>query len=315
MLAAALVPLLGACHLLLPLRPGASSDGPPAETQPHRDGPFVEGQRHRDGPNVDAPWLDKKASDGCPAYDQGAPPACLPTYRNPSLTCKGLLWEETFAVDPASQWSYASGSWHWGCGALDQTTTSCGRVWALSKNAGAQLTTPSYLVEGRITFRQDGCISDNDPSWSVGIAGRASTTMLNGDPAKFIACFGWLDPHNSPPVTKPDALVLYRNGSGVPVPSWWPLNTYDASPGKSYYLQLYYSTRGNPLSPGAAGSWKALVCRLCDEQSCKVVGWADIKNNAWIEDYIPTEAGTVGLVTYGRAASFDYLRVYELTNP
>jgi hypothetical protein len=312
--------LLSGCHLLLPL---SSGDRAPSTT----DAPLLDrlalDRKGRDGPWSDARTDARPGDRGCVSTDQGAAPACLPAYRNPSGACKGLLWEETFPTDPMTLWDANTNksTWRWSCGALEQTKATCGWVWATVPATSSKLATASYLVEGRITFRAvSSCTWNGDLSWSVGIAGRVAGAWAGGEPPQFISCMAIYDPYNpSGPIRHPCLEVRYRN-SGDAFASW-PLDsqvasgrTFDASPGKSYYLQLYFSTRGNPDSPGSPGAGKALVCRICDELTCIMNGWADVTQFA-LDPYIPTGAGSIGLVANGRAASFDYLRVYELSNP
>jgi len=242
----------------------------------------------------------------------------LPAYRAVGLSCADLLYEERFSSDPSGRWEFRpqpATDWSYACGAMSQTNPSvCDHRWGVARNATSVSSTTDYLVEGGITLGPQSCVYRGADAWSVGIASRVAWTPGQSAPTAYVICQAWRNAELKPAVLLPDVGLTYNGGAGE-TGSWGPENpsTYDASPAKRYYLQVWYSTHGPPdnTRPNA----KALVCRICDDTSCPRFGWANVEDNPYLLNYIPKTGGTVGIRTYGRAASFDYVRVYKLNNP
>ena len=59
------------------------------------------------------------------------------------------------------------------------------------------------------------------------------------------------------------------------------------------------------------------MCRVCDDTKCLRTGWFEFyrQSSKQYHSWIPTQAGRVGFNTWGRAARFDWIRVFKLDNP
>lgn len=258
----------------------------------------------------------------------------LPEYRDHFDGCNRLLYEETFDADPrGGRWLIPSGEgedWSWSCGALAQTSTEDLFRWASATDA--VLTSADYLVEARIVLGPTGDLTKN-PRWGVGIAGRVGWDAATGHHT-YALCELWVnpDPTSGNPVYSPDVHMMLKNPATDthPNPDFrsegigaWPL-PHVATPGLEgkagdvIYLQLWYTTNLKkiaPATPCSTNDCPALVCIACDESKCLRGGSYAFYTDQTHLQYLPQEPGTVGLRTLNRAASYDYVRVFELTDP
>lgn len=256
--------------------------------------------------------------DGIPNYD-------IPTYnvgRDPEPDdCNDLLYEETFSTDPLTgRWKPLTGTWSWSCGWLhqDKQTSSDLFNFARSENAGAKLGVTDndahYLVEARFKL---GPILIPDV-WEVGLVARISDP-LDGDgyPGELISCVMRIDKRpidgddcaDCNPKRKiiyPDLKIESRNSLDW-IGAWPrenPAGLYDPSAGRVYQLQMWFRPANG----------ERIICRLYDDSGThmRLAVYEMFGQYARHTKYMPRKPGTVGLRTWGRAASFDYIRVYRL---
>jgi hypothetical protein len=231
--------------------------------------------------------------------------------------CNELLYEETFATDPlqGGRWKTLAGAWTHSCGWLHQPSTSptaTSWVQAVAPPLGTTAQEAHYLVEARFRLGALG----NKQVWQVGIAARVgAAATAKGLPRDYIACVARIDEqtdwcYGCTPgryIINPDLKVESYNAKGGH--GAWPLanpaGSYTPAAGETYLLQLWY----RPLKDK-----QQVNCRLYDEANV----W---KRNAFYQmhaqyaahtAYVPTAPGTVALRTLGRAASFDYIRVFRI---
>jgi len=333
--------LAGGCHLIFPFdrtSAQAPDDGGLDANTPREAG--------GDSEPIDArpdarPTTDGDAGGACsenqalPSSARTCPGPCtgpldcdgLPNYRDPYPgECNELLYEETFGQDTTSSWSLATAvqplPWKWSCGKLTQSRPD-GLSWAL---ASASLSTADYLVEARLTLGTIGALATSNKLWQAGIYGR----YVDSSSPDFLACDLWINEKGTNAyfsIPWPDVHILSKAPGKTAVAAYPPLpiKTYDGAAGKSYYLQLWHTrditklvtslglTVATPcLTPP---NCPAVICRVCDDNVCWRTGWygayTESNPNAWI----PQKTGTVGLMTNGRSASFDFIRVFELLTP
>lgn len=311
-LAVALAATLSGCHLVLPLA------GPGKDTSPDRDD---RADQRADTPGVDGP---AGPVDSPPLETTLATCACsvgdcdgLPDARDPEPSrCNELLYEETFATDPLTggRWSTVRGDWSWTAGwlhqgAVDNDEATFDFYWARSNDAS--LPNRSYLVEVRLRLGAVDAMQD----WDAAIVARMSDTLdVDQNPVELLTCNARMDTKDScadcnPPqkIINPDLKVETRNSLGW-YGSWPRLNPsglYDPAAGQTYLLQLWVQGGTQPqvnclLSSDADGKPLRLAYRQM---------WGSFDGDT---KYVPTGIGTVGLRTWDRAVSYDYVRVFAL---
>jgi len=315
MFAAALAALSG-CHLLLPL--GPSSDGTPLLS----DGPQTTEQPGKIDATVtplctDTPPLSaEKAACACLSGEEGDCDG-LPDNRDPEPnSCNELLYEETFLTDPLTprRWATRNCKWSWTCGWLHQHSVDnpeSGTAYCWARALDAALTTRSYLVETRVRLEAVASMTD----WDMAVVGRLSGAVTGADtiPDEFMTCAARMDSKDlcygcSPQrrIENPDCKVETRNAldwqGSWPLEN--PLNLYDPAPGQVYLLQLWFQ----------GGQKPQLMCMLSDSAGkprrlAYHQMWGPFDGDT---KYLPTGAGTVGLRTWDRGASVDYVRVFAL---
>lgn len=258
--------------------------------------------------------------DGIPSYD-------IPTYtvgRDPEPDdCNELLYEETFSTDPAAEgrWKPLTNidSWSWSCGWLHQGKQTSDIVSLVrAEDAGAKLgvteTDAHYLVEARLKLGE----IFNPEFWEAGIVARISgPSDSDGYPREFISCVVRIDKRSdgdicygcSPQrnVVNPDLKIESRNDSD----DWfgaWPLENppglYDPTAGRVYQLQMWFRPANG----------ERIICRLYDDSGThlRLAVYEMFGQYAGFLKEMPRKPGTVGLRAWGRAASFDYIRVFRL---
>jgi hypothetical protein len=342
--------LLGGCHILFPYSPGAN-DGSREQRvgDAWREGLWREGllpdRRLVDLPRSEAGCpierLDAKLAGCAGGCGDAGNPDCdgLPTGRDYYGVCNQLVFEDHFDTAPVStSWfnpPAAPGSWSWSCGWYHQSWAGgtyedpLKMAWARSVSAEVPLAKngADYLVEARVRLGSIG----NQDLWGVGIVARYNYTV----PFANIVCELRVDKINggkepllyTPAVTLPDVRIETR-ASATEWGAGWPETRNSPAKGdegRIYYLQLWY-TKHAVSDPKysyqciPSNTCYAVACRVCEESQCVREGiyafWINQVDPADPDmSLLPTAPGSVGLRTYGRAASFDYIRVFQLTNP
>jgi hypothetical protein len=259
--------------------------------------------------------------DGLPGADRLKPRDPYPQQ------CNKLLWEDHFDQPVASRWkswgNTADARWRWSCGWYHQDWTggdypeSMHMAWTRANLPTKTLENADYLVEARVTLGAIG----NPQTWGVGIVARYTPEY----PFANIVCEARVDSvpgspglRSEPIVADPDVRVETRiDAANDKWTAGWPrpprVKTFDGGEGRTYYLQLWYTSNFID-DPTCTTNCKAIVCRVCDDTVCYRTGLLGLWINN-VEYLLPTAPGSVGLRTYGRAASFDYIRVFQLTDP
>jgi hypothetical protein len=171
------------------------------------------------------------------------------------------------------------------------------------------------LVEARFTL---GTVQNAD-SWGVGVASRFSE---GAGKMHYLLCQAWIDLGNARhPTPYPEVAVWYESaktqddGLGS-----WPPETpsappFDAAAGATYYLQLFATDDIRKWLPDACEPWEercpAVLCHLFDEGDTIRGTHYTLYNFRSQEALLPEAGGQVGFRVYGRAATFDYIRVFE----
>lgn len=253
-----------------------------------------------------APPLPLPTPCGC-----SGPTDCdgLPAGRDvDDSACNALLWQENFdALDP-SKWQGWGAGWSADCGWLRQD------AWAQDSYVGilapAVLPKAHYLLEARLRL---GAIGD-PADWEVGIVARYTSLTSPSEPDGYISCIMRVDTVRDDVVNtglkaiNPD-LKIHSKASGTNVFGAWQLDNppglYDPSPGQTYVLQLYFE-------PNAAQ--RQIHCVLFDDagkllRRANYVMWGTYASHI---GNLPTAAGTVGVRSWRRQVSVDYLRVFDL---
>lgn len=269
----------------------------------------------------------------CPGFAPTCPKEnvdcdALPGYRDLYGDCNELRYKQAFDADVLQNkdWTGYSqtSAWGWRCGGLLQKNTSSGADDVNSAVArDAALLPASTLVEARVTL---GAAAKRR-HWRVGVMGRVATDSG----FHFIGCSIWQNP-DAPaynPVPDPDLVITVRNAETEKLAEKerdaWPLPHkkvpgLEALPGSSYVLQLWYTPDLSALSSEidpctTKPDCPAVVCRVCSNTSCFHTAYYAIYSSPGEANYLPAGPGTVGVRTLNRAATFDYVRVYELKNP
>ncbi len=260
-----------------------------------------------------------QASGDCDCLPDQLDCDALPGARDPQPDiCNRLLYEADFEANPLTngEWTKANGEWDWSPGCLHQRATSNPpgtQQWSWARAGGADLTDPAYLVEARIRLEAAG----EADFWQVGIAARLSASFDGVDllPAAFISCVARVDRvldtcYGCAPQRKvihPDLRIESKSADFADWEGAWPLDNpggiFGGDAGEVLLMQLW-------VQPQPA----AVYCRLYDAagQLRREAFYRMYDEDAAYLKYLPREAGGVGLRTWGRAASFDYLRVFEL---
>ena len=230
----------------------------------------------------------------------------LPDYRDPEPgRCNELLYEQTFA-GPTSGWTITGGTWSWPAGWLAQDSTKLEQAWARAADAG--LATTDYLVEARIRL---GAVVTDATFYNVAVVGR----YVHKD--RYI--LGGITLYPDWGMTKPELWVVVRRDARPavykdPDNSGWSAGypsvalpgytepTFDASPGKEHYLQLWYTQSPKEM----------ITCRLLDETHTERTAIYALFNYPTYKQHLPTEPGSVGFHTDSRAVSIDFIRVFQL---
>jgi hypothetical protein len=345
------VALLGGCHWVFPYgaagrdtRADARHDGASDRPGSDRAGDGQHSDSAVDGAACVEPLLSKQLAECAPCGDvnntdcdglPGAKQSTQLTQRDYyDGQCNKLLWEDHFDRPPSGRWTSFGDTvdalWRWSCGWYSQDWPGGGypdpmhMAWArATMPTPSPLTSADYLVEARVKLGKIG----NPQAWGVGIVARYTPQA----PFANIVCEARVDNdpaspglEGNPAVPFPDVRIETRVAAGGQWTAGWPLppriKTFDGAEGQVYNLQLWYTSNFpyDVSSPQCSPGCKAIVCRVCDDSQCYRTGILAL----WIGNpsfpatpLLPTAPGSVGLRTYGRAASFDYVRVFQLTNP
>ena len=318
-----LAPALLACHVILPLgRNAQGEDGPAPEVSVLDAGerPLTgeAGFTDIDACNEDQALLPSVA--GCdPGCTVGEDCDGLPDYRDYYKSyCSRLVYEETFGADPGADWDFEPSSgadWVWRCGRLDQRGVDSSEKWALARES--EKTLPGngldYLVEARFQLGAPG--DATDPHWGVGIGAWVTVNSTDKD---FIVCELWVDPDATRrPAVDPDVRVDVRKGGKSTYGALQnaPTQGVEGKDGETYILQMWITqevNQFNPSPPCETTPCPGVMCVLYDDKNPLRGGYFNL---VWGAQYKPTTTGVVGFRTVNRAASFDYLRVFALSNP
>jgi hypothetical protein len=289
-----LAPALLACHAILPL------------------------DQHADGCNEDQA-LPPLVAACDPACTVGEDCDGLPDYRDFHKNyCSNLIYEQTFGTNPDPGWELdpSSGTdWVWQCGRLQQLGVDNTDKWALARESEAALQANGldYLVEARLQLGAPG--DTRDPRWGVGIGARAAVSYTDRD---YAVCELWVDPNAlRRPAVDPDVRVDAQNGgkSSYGALENAPTPGVEGKSGETYILQMWVTRDVKQFNPNTQCSHTpcpGVMCILYNDQRPLRGGYFNL---TWGSQYVPTTTGVVGFRTVNRAASFDYLRVFALSNP
>lgn len=266
----------------------------------------------------------------------GEPPAgddgdLLPAERDEDFPfaelagCNPLLYREEFASN-RGEWFFRrdvntvdSSCFEIAGGELQQRCNAADNVIYQAFARDPQLPTLSYLVEVEVTIDE---VLDAR-RWEIGLLARLEMPPLaSEEPFQYIGCFIRKDTGINPGVGLPELVVELRR--------WWGDFTldYGSSPGSTAYWNEMASGFEAPTfstAPGARHVLQLFVaanndvyCVLSDQQepyaragSFRV---SDLSGGDY-SSYVNQAAGSVGVQTLNAAASFDNVRVFELSVP
>ncbi len=191
--------------------------------------------------------------------------------------CNPLVFTDRFAIAPAPPKWLLTGS----------SSSSCGKVlleadsaWMLAALPAA-LTSPSYLTETRVTLGP----LPSGTVWGVGVRAAAVGTSQERSCEIWIASGTQIVGH----------LRSVVKGNGKEDGFYDNTFQIDVSEGKTYILQTF-------------GTLETHRCRLLSGSGLSALVDANLPPGFVT---LTSNPGTVGIYTRGRAATFDYLRIFQ----